>query len=183
MTRDARRTFVILGEHVDLFAALRPALESEMLHVRWARPEDSSEVLDRCVPWPWGIGGMGAGALDGPSQLLLAKPILWFWLGDLPGGSAIPARRHTRWPDLADDVQRCAGRSVGGVRLAPNRGLIGPGGELVLSPALEGLVSSSPAPIRVSTGALRSVSRAIARSGLPVRVIAGRGHARLEAVD
>lgn len=182
MNRDARRTIVILSREVDLFAALRPVLESEMLQVWWATPDTAEDVLDRCVPWPWGIGGVGDVGDSSPALALAGRPVLWFWLGQLPSGLPVHARRHDRWPSLADDVRHAIARSVGGVRLAPNRGLVGPSGELVLSPPLEGLLCS-PVPMQMTTSARRSAAFSLRRSGLPLRLISQDGFARLEAAD
>jgi hypothetical protein len=183
MESDARRTIVILGDQVDLFAALRPVVESALLQAWWAPLPDADRVLQRCARWPWGIGGTGPLPEAGWMTQLIDKPVLWFWLGDLPASLPVHGRGHDRWPDLAADVNRCAARSVAGVRLAANRGLIGPAGQLVLSAALEGLLSSSPEALRLPPRALRSAARAIQRHRLPLRLVSRNGETRLEALN
>ena len=172
----------MLGDEVDLFAALRPVLESEMLQVWWASTATAEEVTGRCVPWPWGIAGVGNAGLPAPVLKLAGLPVLWFWMGQLPGGLPAHARSHDRWPALADDVRRSVARAVGGVRLASNRGLVSPVGELVLSPALEGLLCS-PVPMHLTAASRRAASLVLGRSGLPLRLVSDAGLTHLEAAD
>ena len=181
MGRDARRTLLVVGDEADLFAALRPLLDSEMLQLRWSRPEDSQDALRECAPWPWGIAGAGAGLPGDALGRLIGKPILWFWLGHCPTAAPAHARVHQQWREMVEDVRGCVSRSVDGITLAPNRGLLAPDGKLVLSAELEGLVSSSPMAIRMSSKSVRPAERAIARHQLSVRLFCERGQTRLEA--
>lgn len=172
---------MVLGEEVDLFAAVRPLLDSEMLQVRWSKPADAERALGSCAPWPWGVAGTGAEPPPGALQVIASKPILCFWLGDPPGPLLAAARTHTQWRALVEDVRACVGRSLAGLTLAPNRGLLAPGGNLVLSAALEGLLSSSPEPLTMSSSTFRAAARVLARHPLPLRLRSQDGAARLEA--
>ncbi len=141
-----------------------------MLQVRWSRPAESETMVRSCVPWPWGVAGVGLEPPGSAFERLAGKPILWFWLGARPAGEPHQPRVHQSWRDLVADVAGCIGRGIGGVSLAPNRGLVGPDGRLVLSPELEGLLSSSPIPLPASTESTRRATRAVERHGLPIQV-------------
>ena len=180
MGRDARRTLLVLGDQPDLFAALRPLLDSEMLHVRWSGQGDRQDTLRACAPWPWGIAGSGPELPGEAFSRLSGKPILWFWLGECPTAATAHARIHQQWREMVTDVRVCLSRSVGGIRLAPNRGLLAPPGKLVLSAELEGLLSSSPMAIRMSSKSVRPAERAIAKHQLSVQLSFERGQTRLE---
>jgi hypothetical protein len=173
----------VLGDSVELFAAIRPHLESEMLQVWWGQSDDVPRLIDMCIPWPWGVAGRGPGATDKACQMLRNKPVLWFWLGDQPRSVPRHTRAHPRWRELAGDVCKCVSQTVGGVRLAPNRGLVDPAGELVLCPALEGLLSNTPTPMRLSPRHIRQASEAIERQHLPLRLRQMGGAAWLERGD
>lgn len=163
----------MLTEDVDLFAALRPELDSEMLQVTWGRPSDAALALAAIAPWPWAVAGNGDEAPLAAIELLAARPVLWFWLGVAPAGLPAHTRAHARWRDLMTDTRACLTRSVGGVRLAPNRGLLGPDADLILSAELEGLVASAPLPMRLSSRSIAPARRVLARQRLPISVVQG----------
>jgi len=111
---------------------------------------------------------------------LLERPVLWFWLGEPPPWVPANGRAHSRWRDLLEDVKRCLGAVVDGTRLAPNRGLLPPSGPVLLSPALEALVASSPSPVHMSAGAARGVRRLLRERGLSLALSACPGGYVLE---
>lgn len=156
-------------------------LDSAMLQVWWARPGESEALVDSCAPWPWGIAGSGPAAPAATLARLDGKPVLWFWLGDPPDVTPRGTRLHRRWRDLARDVTGCLGRSLAGLRLAPNRGLLAPGGGLVLSAEVEGLLSSGEAALPLASNLARSATRAVIRHKLPVRMRTEDGMCKLEA--
>ncbi|MFN2466501.1 MAG: hypothetical protein ABR598_09590 [Candidatus Dormibacteria bacterium] len=169
MGRDARRTLLVVGHEVDLFAALRPELDPAMVQVTWTVPELIAEAADAAVPWPWAIAGTGGELAVPVIEPLSGSPVLWFWLGTPPATVPSGTRAHAKWREVLVDIQGCLGRCVGGVRLAPNRGLLSPEAGLVLSPELEALVSAAPAPMRLSSRAARAAARAVERHRLPLK--------------
>lgn len=179
MGRDARRTFLVLADDVDLFAALRPSLDSEMLQVTWARPAAVGGTLAEIAPWPWAVAGTGPSCPGAAVGLLSGRPILWFWLGVPPAGLPAHTRAHLTWRALATDTLECLGRSVGGVRLAHNRGLIGPRADLIISAELEGLVANAPQPMRLRRRALAPAERVLQRLNIPLSLEWRDGSVRL----
>jgi hypothetical protein len=161
----------LVTDDVDLFAALRPELDSEMLNVTWSRPSDVATALEEILPWPWAVGGTGPDVPGSAVAALAGRPVLWFWLGAAPDGLPAHTRSHQRWREMATDVAESLGRSVGGVRLAPNRGLLGPNADLILSAELEGLIAMAPRPMHLSSRALAPARRVVARRGLPLALV------------
>jgi hypothetical protein len=181
MGGDGRRTFLVVGDDIDLFAALRAELDGAMLLVQWATVAACQQSVADCRPWPWAICGVSANIDRGSMHQTLRRPVLWFWNGASPTWLPAHHRSFASWRDLLADVRRCLNRSVGGVRLAPNRGLVGPGSELILSPALEGLVGGCPAPVTISARARGSVARILDRYALPLALVTEIAGTRLEA--
>ncbi|HEY8740313.1 MAG TPA: hypothetical protein VIN56_06950 [Candidatus Dormibacteraeota bacterium] len=171
MGRDARRTLLIVGEDVDLFAAVRPELDPAMIQVTWSRPGELEAALEGCVPWPWAVAGSGSALPAACVAALRGLPVLWFWLGEAPASVPRDVRAHGRWRELLADVRDCLARTLGGVRLAPNRGLVGPAQDLVLSAELEGLFAAAPAPMRLSSRVARAAVRAVDRHRLPLTLV------------
>ncbi|GAC1329022.1 MAG: hypothetical protein NVSMB17_05000 [Candidatus Dormibacteria bacterium] len=167
---DGRRTILVVGEEVDLFAALRPELAGAMVAVTWSAPTGFAETCARTQPWPWAVCGTGAIPRVAVPRQLLELPVIWTWLGAPPEWLPVSARVHARWRGLVGDLRNCLEAAVAGIRLAPNRGLLPPGGPLMLSPALEALVASSPFAVTMSPRAAGGVRRLLMRRGLPLVV-------------
>lgn len=169
-----------MADQVDLFAALRPELDGAMLQVVWSDLANYPEREAGCRPWPWAICGVG----DGPTAELfgavIPRPVIWYWFGSAPAWLPAHARLHTRWRSLAADVSQCLGRSIGGVSLAPNRGLLGPRAELVLSPELEALIASSPAPVTMPARGRAAATRVVTRHRLPLLLASTGSGMRVE---
>jgi hypothetical protein len=178
MGRDGRRTFLVFGENVALFAALRPNLDSEMLQVNWAPPSEWKQALEQCAPWPWAVAGTGEILPDVAS--LTGRPVAWYWLGAPPDGVPVQTRVHSRWRDLLAEVKERLHCTIADVKLAPNRGLLAPSGELVLSPDLEGLLAMSPHPFRLRPRAAAAVDRLLAGHALPLELVRDSGAVWLE---
>ncbi|MDQ6747502.1 MAG: hypothetical protein M3010_05275 [Candidatus Dormibacteraeota bacterium] len=168
MGRDARRTTLVVGDDVDLFAALRPEVDPAMVQLTWTTPDELPAAIAAAVPWPWAVSGSG-NRLDGSAvNALRGMPVLWFWLGSPPAAAPAGTRQHDRWRGLLDDLRTCLARNVAGVRLAPNRGLLDGVGGLILSPELEGLLAAAPLALPLSSRAAIAAARAIERHRLPL---------------
>jgi hypothetical protein len=168
MARDARRTVLILSEEVDLFAALRPQLDDAMVQVTWVTPDELAGAADDAIPWPWAIAGRGDKLPADAVRRLDGLPVLWYWLGSAPAAAPAATRPHAKWRELLVDLQDCLARTVAGVRLAPNRGLVAPDQSLVLSAELEGLLGAAPATLRLSSRSVLAAERAVDRYRLPL---------------
>jgi hypothetical protein len=168
MARDARRTVLILSDEVDLFAALRPQLDAAMVQVTWVTPDELPAAADDAVPWPWAIAGRGDKLPADAVRRLEGLPVLWYWLGNAPLAAPAGTRPHAKWRELLTDIQDCLARTVAGVRLAPNRGLVAPDQSLVLSAELEGLLGAAPSALKLSSRSALAAERAVNRYGLPL---------------
>lgn len=171
MGGDGRRTLLVVADEVDLFSALRPELDGAMLQVSWSDVQSCAERVAAYVPWPWAICGVGTGPDAAAFARVIGRPVIWFWLGTPPTWLPSHRRAHASWPAVLADARTCVARSLGGLRLAPNRGLIGPGGELVLSAELEALVATSPDPVTVSARSEASVRRVLQRRHLTLPLV------------
>lgn len=140
------RTIVVIDEQPYLWAVLRQRVEPRTAYVRGVTPAQLAGVWRTCRPWPWLVVGATAGLPDGLGNLLGEHPIPVHWLGEAPPN--LPGRPvvHADWMALAGDLERLNALGVtgfGGVRLLRNRGLLAPGGRLVLGAAyLEGLLAA-----------------------------------------
>ena len=160
-----------MDDEVDLFAALRPELDGAMLQLAWTRRNTVAASVAACLPWPWAVCGVGEGLEEVAFARVLSLPVLWFWLGVAPGWVPSHRRAHRGWRDLVADIRGCLGRSIGGVSLAPNRGLHGPWKQLILSPGLEGLVASSPDPVAMPTRVEALLKQAMRKHDLPLTLV------------
>ncbi|MFN2463984.1 MAG: hypothetical protein ABR573_08805 [Candidatus Dormibacteria bacterium] len=162
---------MVVSDQVDLFAALRPELDSAMLQLAWSGKAAVASTSARCLPWPWAVCGEGDGPAAHALASLLLRPVLWFWLGTPPGWVPASTRAHRGWRPLAEDISACLSRSVGGVRLAPNRGLVGADKRLIRSPILEALIATGDVPLELSSRAVAPLSRMLRRDSLPLRLV------------
>lgn len=169
-----------MADDVDLFAALRPELDGAMLQVSWSDVAGCAGRVVEYRPWPWAVCGTGVGPDPTAVAAVIRRPVIWFWLGTAPRWFPPHGRVHARWRDLLADVRTCLDRSLAGVSLAPNRGLIGPGRELVLSPELEALVASSPTPVTMARRAEGPLNRVLARHRLPLTLVRDQSGIRAE---
>ncbi|HKF77244.1 MAG TPA: hypothetical protein VKF59_13965 [Candidatus Dormibacteraeota bacterium] len=158
------RTILIIDEQPYLWAVLRQRVELRTAYVRGVTPAQLPGVWRTCRPWPWLVVGATPGLPDGLVDLLGDHPIPVYWLGEPPPG--LPGRPlvHADWMALAGDLERLNGLGVtgfGGVRLLRNRGLLAPGGRMVLGAAhLEGLLAA-PDGLVMPPGAGKRAAEAI----------------------
>lgn len=179
--RDPTRTVLVIADQPHSWAMLRDRLDPELAHVAWARPDEAAGVIAALDPGPWVVAG-------GPSQLpdsaLGAMRGLLFalhWVGEPPPGLPLRPRRHDSWRELAGEIERLLAICVGGLRLAPKRGLLLPDGRYVgRTGDLEALIAAYPQGLEVTDGpspssAVRRAARVAARHRLSVRVVAEHG--------
>ena len=165
MRTDDTRTIIAIADGPQLSAAVRERTPRDLAIVRWTRPHDLADVWLRCRPWPWIV--LGAGAVPQPlPELCLGRPVVVAWLGGetnhLPDGW----RRFPSWPDLARWLQRLPRVRIGGLGLAPFRGVRTGAGDLLGAPVLEALLAAHPwglTPSPMVRGAVAQLSR----RGLP----------------
>lgn len=165
MRTDDTRTIIAIADGPQLSAAVRERTPRDLAIVRWTRPNELADVWPRCRPWPWIV--LGAGAVPPPlSELCLGRPVVVGWLGG--EASTLPEgwRRFPSWPDLARWLQRLPRVRIGGLGLAPFRGVRTEAGDQLGAPVLEALLAAHPwglAPSPMVRGAVAQLSR----RGLP----------------
>ena len=143
-----------------------------------AGPAEIGAVWDRCEPWPWLLAGTTAALPDGLAERLAARPVPVDWLGAPPPGLPPHAVAHESWLALAERLAGLAGRAVGGVRLARNRGLRAPDGRTVLdAPGLEGLMAAPDGGLAGLDEA--AVAAELAAARLPLALSRDGGRLRL----
>jgi hypothetical protein len=153
MRPDALRTLLVLAERPHPWAFLRDRLDPELVSVAWARPAEAGPAIAGAMPAPWLLAGTGtlpAVGLDPLRRHLLACR----WVGPAPPGLPAPAVLHDDWRSLAAAVESGLAARLGGLRLAPGRGLVLPDGSFLSSaPELEVLLAAHPDGVGVASDA------------------------------
>ncbi len=169
MRQAALRTLLVVSERPHPWAFLRDRLDPELVTVSWARP---SEAGAHATPWMLAGAGEAAGLAGFAGQLLC-----WRWVGPVPADLPAPTPRRQDWHQVAADAERALAVRLGGLRLAPGRGLILPDGAyLSRAAALEVLLAAHPDGLRVPAcgprlrAAVRRSAGVLRRHGLPLRV-------------
>jgi hypothetical protein len=170
MRQAAVRTLLVVSERPHPWAFLRDRLDPDLVTVSWARPAEAGRLGA-----PWMLAGSGAhpGALSAFRDRLLC----WRWVGAVPTGLPAPALLCGDWHELAGAVERALTVRLGGLRLAPGRGLVLPDGSyLSRASGLEALLGAHPdgLPVGPPTARLRAAAGRAAellrRHRLPLRV-------------
>lgn len=159
----------MIAANGDLAVALRERVPRGLAVVRDVRPEEMSEGLSACRPWPW----MVVGAVDqvsGPVRTTLhSRPVLAFWQGAVPEGLPAHLRGFASFRALADAVTSALHAGIGGLRLAPGCGVELPDGRMSQSLELQALVSAHPHHFQLPRSLFGSCQAPLRRSGAPVR--------------
>jgi hypothetical protein len=179
MRSDDARTIVVLAERPQLPAAVRERVPSELALVRWTDQERLPRTWDRCHPWPWIV--IGSGSVPSPLPGLLAeRPVVVAWLRD-PGPTPGPDWiRLEGWKELTGWLGRLRQVRVGGLRLAPYRGVATTDSQVLRAPALEALLAAHPRGLAPSP-AVRGARTVLNRRSLPCQVRKRGDLLRLEA--
>jgi hypothetical protein len=170
MRQAALRTLLVVSERPHPWAFLRDRLDPELVTVSWARPAEAGRLG---APWMLAGAGVETGALAAFRDRLLC----WRWVGAAPAGLPVPPLVSGDWHELAAAAERALVVRLAGLRLAPGRGLVLPGGAYLSRAAgLEALLAAHPdgLPVGRPTARLRAgAARAgelLRRHGLPLRV-------------
>lgn len=183
--RGALRTVLVVSDRPHPWAFIRDRLDPALATVAWARPAGVNATLTRTTPW----AVAGAGVEPAPDLTRLrGKLVRCLWVGPAPQG--LPARpaAFLDWQSAASDLERSLAVRLGGLRLAPSRGLMLPDGGFVSHVAeLEALLGAHPNGIEIDRQRLRVAARRVAaqleRLGLPLRVHCCDGRLMLAAVE
>jgi hypothetical protein len=179
MRSDDARTIVVVAERPQLPAAVRERVPAELALVRWAEHDRVSEMWSRCRPWPWVVIGSGR-VPDTLPALLDEQPVVVAWMRNPDGSPGSDWVRLESWGDLNIWLGRLRRVRVGGVGLAPYRGVATADRRVVRAPAVEALLAAHPRGLAPSPAMARARSQLAGRS-LPC-VVRKRGNLlRLEA--
>jgi hypothetical protein len=179
MRSDDARTIVVVAERPQLPAAVRERVSAEVALVRWTDHQRLPQTWGRCHPWPWIVIGSGS-VPAGLAELLDQRPVVVAWLGDpspSPGPDWIPLEG---WAELTAWLGRLRRVRVGGLGLAPYRGVATTGDRIVRAPAVEALLAAHPRGLAPSP-AMRGARTLLTRSSLPCEVRKRGDLLRLEA--
>jgi len=170
MRQAALRTLLVVSERPHPWAFLRDRLDPDLVTVSWARPAEAGSVA---TPWMLAGSGTGRSALTAFRDRLLC----WRWVGAAPADLPAPPLPCRDWHELAASVERALAVRLAGLRLAPCRGLVLPGGSYVSRAAgLEALLGAHPNGLQVGAPSARlraAAARAgelLRRHGVPLRV-------------
>lgn len=174
--RDPTRTILVVADLPHPWALLRDRLHPGLVSIAWARPPAVPEAVAALDPGPWAVAG---GIAELPAQAAAVLDACFcslHWVGMPPLGLARPPRRHCSWSELAATLERALALRLGGLRLAPGRGLLLPDGSCVGRTAdLESLFAAHPEGIQLAgaraRSAVRRAGRAIQRHRLPLSLV------------
>jgi hypothetical protein len=160
---DRGRAILVVTVDGELAVAVHDAVPGGMAIIRDARSEDADEITAACLPWPWMVIGSTVSLTPALGSVLRHRPVLTYWLGDVPDGVPGHARCFDRPALLLDAVRQACAVEVGGMRLAPGSGVELDDGTLMRGATLESLVGAYPHGFALPAHNFRSVSNALAR--------------------
>ncbi len=183
--RDPTRTALVVASTPHPWALLRDHLDPSLVRVAWVRPEAVAAAVLELVPGPWmlagGVPDLPEGALSALRGCLFAA----HWVGEPPSGLPVRSSRHATWSDLVAALRGAQDAGFGGLRLAPGRGLVLPGGRYAAATAdLESLLAAGPAGLQLEPGArvgpaLRRARRSLVRHRLGLHLVRRDGRVAL----
>jgi len=146
--------------------------------VVWARPSQVAKAVAALDPGPWVVAG-GEPVLPGRAlEALRGRLFAAHWVEDPPSELPVRPVRHPSWRELVDVVERKLAVRLGGVRLAPGRGLVLPDGAIITHTSpLEGLLVAYPDGVEVARmdprlrAAVRRAALTLERHHLPLKVV------------
>ncbi len=161
---DRGRAILVVTVDGELAVAVHDAVPGGMAIIRDARSEDADEITAACLPWPWMVIGSAVSLTPALASVLCHRPVLTFWLGDVPAGLPGHARCFDRPAALLDAVRGACAAQVGEMRLAPGSGVELDDGTLMRGAMLESLVAAYPHGFALPAQNFRAVSNALTRS-------------------
>jgi hypothetical protein len=161
---DRGRAILVVTVDGELAVAAHDAVPGGMAIIRDARSEDADEITAACLPWPWMVIGSTVSLTPALGSALRHRPVLTYWLGNVPAGLPGHARCFDRPAALLDAVRRACAAEVGGMRLAPGSGVELADGTLMRGATLESLVAAYPHGFALPAHNFRAVTKALARS-------------------
>jgi hypothetical protein len=177
MRGDPTRTALVISELPHPWGLLRDRLGGELVSVAWARPSQVAKAVAALDPGPWVVAG-GESVLPGPAlEALRGRLFAAHWVHDPPGGLPVRPVRHQSWWELVDVLERRLAVRLGGVSLAPGRGVVLPDGAVITHTSpLEGLLAAYPDGLEMAStdprlrAAVRRAALTLERHRLPLRV-------------
>jgi hypothetical protein len=182
MRGDPTRTVLVVSEQPHPWALLRDRVCGELASVAWARPAQVPPVIAALDPGPWVVAS-GEPGLPRPALEVLARRLFAaHWVGEPAPGLSVHPVVHETWGELAEALLRQLAVRVGGVRLAPGRGLVLPDGSVITHASfLEELLAAYPDGLEVASAgprvraALRRAALTLERHHLPLKVLSEEG--------
>jgi hypothetical protein len=146
--------------------------------VAWARPSQVAKVVTAMDPGPWVVAG-GESVLPGPAlEALRGRLFAAHWIREPPAALPVRPVLHPSWRELVDVLEQRLALRLGGVRLAPGRGLVLPDGAIITHTSpLEGLLVAYPDGLEVERmdprlrAAVRRATLTLERHHLPLKVV------------
>jgi hypothetical protein len=163
------RTVLVVGDDIELATALRDRLDRAYVTVIEVPPGEERAAIGSCRPWPWMVVGAGQDVDRGVLADLGRAPTLLVWRAPPPPGLPTRAIAADRFTVVVGTVATALGAEVAGMHLAIGSGVDMPDGGHVANACLEALVASHPRPLVAPSRWVRSVARALAAHGVPLR--------------
>lgn len=177
MRADNVRTVLVVAERPYLWSALHSDLDEELIRLRWVGEGQLRAHWSACRPWPWVV------VVNRPVSaelisLAAALPIPIRALGTASSTLA-SIQLHDSWQSLAGALRDSLLGSIGGMTLAPRRGIRTPDGQVIQpAPEVEGLIAAHPGALEPAAW-VRRAERTIAAHSLPCRIQRREGEVRL----
>jgi hypothetical protein len=164
-----QRTLLVVGNDAELAVALRDRLDRAYLTVFEVRPDEASEAVHACRPWPWMVVG-ATPEIPEPLRhaLAVAPDAACVARSATTAHAALPQGRATllraRRGGRGGSARRGRRDSPCGGERADHAGRCAR-----LEPGARSLVSNHPRPVRLSARQIRSAAAALAAHGVPLR--------------
>jgi hypothetical protein len=172
---DVARTGLVISRDGELAVALRECLDRAYVLIRDVRPGEAAEGFAACRPWPWMVVGQVSSLAGSLLTAIRHRPILVFWLGDVPPGLPGHVRAFRDYSSLAGAINRSLGRTVAGIRLSAGSGVVLPDGVHARSPELQALIASHPHELHLPLSCFRSAAQLLSARRIPYRPARGSG--------
>ena len=178
MRGDPARTALVISEQPHPWALVRDRLGGEFVSVAWARPSQVAKAVAGLAPGPWVVAGGETVLPESAVEALRGRLFAAHWVQDPPPTLPVKPVLHPSWLELVDFLEHRLAVRLGGVRLAPGRGLVLPDGAVITHTSpLEGLLVAYPDGVEVARmdprlrAAVRRAALTLERHHLPLKVV------------